>query len=49
MGRRTDVTKLTVAFHDFVNAPKNWYMLLAEELSIELLLTLSMEEWKFIM
>jgi len=49
MGRQADVTKLTVAFHSFVNAPNNWYMILAEGLSIELLLTLSMEEWKFIM
>jgi len=49
MGRQTDVAKLTVAFHNFVNAPKNWYMLLAEGLSLRLLLTLSMKEGEFIM
>ena len=34
MGGQTDVMKLTVAFHNFVNAPKNWYMLLASGLSL---------------
>jgi len=44
VGGQTGVMKLTVAFHNFANAPKNWYILLASGLSLILLLTLSMKE-----
>jgi len=44
MGGQTDMMKLTVAFHNFANAPKNWLMLLASGLCLVLLRTLSMKE-----
>jgi len=42
---QTDVMKLTVAFQNFVNARKNWYIFLALGLRLILLLTLSMKEY----
>ena len=34
MGGQTDVMKLTFAFHNFMNVPKNLYMLLASALNL---------------
>ena len=48
-GRIDRCDKGNISFHNFMTAHINWYALLAVGLRIELLLTLSTEQWKFIM